>query len=310
MQILENSAQSSARLGANESQRILLSTYADGEFQYLADGMASDGQAIEDTVGDTLFAFLFKELSEQEGCDSKKEAARRVGVAIAQLQIIELALDKSVDRCPGYDMLMAGDTLLVQRIKRCEMLKSLRALVTDAKELRAIKTAMHHDYTSTDLELWNKRIAAAEGWLGAAEPFLPAVEDQIKERVGAQGEVKFHNRDLNDPRGYTPSQTPISLAGDRLGQIATALLAQSEPMASLSTAHLHVITRHRMVDGALSVHVYPNEHGGFSYVGETGDTLPEETELRHMILAARFAKLVWLKFDADAAVIPELPVFE
>ena len=302
-------AQLKTRLHTNDSQKIVLATYNDAAFLNLADTEV-DGQAIEDTVGDTLFAFLFKELSDQEDCDSTKEAARRVGVAIAQLQIVELALDNEVNRCPDFDMITAGDTFLAQRIKCCEMLKSLRALITDAKELRAIKTEMHHDYTSTDLELWDERITAAEGWLGAAEPFLPGIEDQIRWRGAAIDAVKSHERDLHDPRGCTPPPTPIPLPTESLNRIAAALLVRSEPLASVSTAHLSVVTRRKILDGTLSVHAYPNEYGCISFVGQTGDALPEEPEFHDIVLAARHAKLDWLKFDSDADVIPELPVFD
>ncbi len=89
-----------------------------------------------------------------------------------------------------------------------------------------------------------------------------------------------------------------------------SLLQQAEPLASLSVLHLAPISRHLLATGALSVHAYPNDYGGFVYVGVRGDTVPEEPDLKAIFEAARQAHLVWLKFDADAAVVDGLPVFD
>ena len=58
------------------------------------------------------------------------------------------------------------------------------------------------------------------------------------------------------------------------------LLRQAEPLASLSILHLTPISRHLLATGALSVHAYPNDYGGFVYVGAYGDAVPEEPELK------------------------------
>ena len=88
------------------------------------------------------------------------------------------------------------------------------------------------------------------------------------------------------------------------------LLQQAEPLASLSISHLTPASRHKLAEGRLSVHSYPNDYGGFVYVGVRGDNLPEEADLLAIFEVATRAELIWLKFDADAAVIDDLPVFE
>jgi hypothetical protein len=88
------------------------------------------------------------------------------------------------------------------------------------------------------------------------------------------------------------------------------LLQQAEPLASLSIAHLTPASRRMLAQGELSDHSYPNDYGGFVYVGVHGDQLPEEADLLVIVEIARRAELIWLKFDADAAVIDGLPVFD
>lgn len=89
-----------------------------------------------------------------------------------------------------------------------------------------------------------------------------------------------------------------------------ALLQQAEPLASLSISHLTPASRRKLAEGQLSVHSYPNEYGGFVHVGVRGDNLPDETDLLAIFDVAIRADLIWLKFDADAAVIDGLPVFD
>ena len=88
-----------------------------------------------------------------------------------------------------------------------------------------------------------------------------------------------------------------------------SLLQQLEPLASLSIAHLTPATRDKLASGTLSIPVYPNEYGGFVHVGVSGDGIPTEADLAHVFDVARKASLIWLKFDADAAIIDGLPLF-
>ena len=89
-----------------------------------------------------------------------------------------------------------------------------------------------------------------------------------------------------------------------------SLLQQAEPLASLSISHLTPASRQKLADGQLSVHSYPNDYGGFVYVGVRGDNVPEEADLRAIFDVAVRAGLIWLKFDADAEVVDDLPVFD
>lgn len=90
---------------------------------------------------------------------------------------------------------------------------------------------------------------------------------------------------------------------------AESLAKASEPLAVLSTAHLTPDTRTRLAEGKLSVLVYPNEYGGFIYVGDPAENNPTEPELKAVFEVAAQAGLVWLKFDRDAALVEGLPVF-
>lgn len=95
-----------------------------------------------------------------------------------------------------------------------------------------------------------------------------------------------------------------------MADTVSSLLQQAEPLASLSISHLTPASRHMLAEGRLSVHSYPNDYGGFVYVGVRGDNLPEETDLIAIFEVAMRAELIWLKFDADAAIIDGLPVFD
>ena len=89
----------------------------------------------------------------------------------------------------------------------------------------------------------------------------------------------------------------------------TSLHQQAEPLAALSSAHLTPATRHKLIANDLSVNAYPTAHGGFVYVGSPRYDIPTEADLATVFEAAELAGIVWLKFDADSAVIDGLPVF-
>jgi hypothetical protein len=73
----------------NPSQRVLLGTYANGEFAHV-----ETLQQVRD-AGDTLFLFLFLELSDAEDCDSLETACARVATAQGQLEDLLAALDRA-----------------------------------------------------------------------------------------------------------------------------------------------------------------------------------------------------------------------
>jgi hypothetical protein len=91
--------------------------------------------------------------------------------------------------------------------------------------------------------------------------------------------------------------------------IVTKLLDLVEPLAALSICHLTATTRQKLANDDLSVNVYPNDYGGFVYVGSPPYTVPAESDMATIFEAARLAGIVWLKFDSDAAIVEGLPVF-
>ncbi|WP_228403760.1 hypothetical protein [Diaphorobacter nitroreducens] len=107
--------------------------------------------------------------------------------------------------------------------------------------------------------------------------------------------------------------SPVQSTGDTDAQLASlrrSILACAEPMVALSTEHLHPDTRLRLAKGALSVVTYPNEYGGFVYVGTEGGNTPSEPELAAIFEVVRDADIVWIKFDRDTPVVEGLPTFE
>lgn len=90
----------------------------------------------------------------------------------------------------------------------------------------------------------------------------------------------------------------------------TSLLQLVEPLAAVSITHLLPATRRTLAAGELSVTAYPNEYGGFVYVGAPRFNVPAEAELAALFEIAGRAGIVWLKFDSDAGVVDGLPVFD
>lgn len=91
--------------------------------------------------------------------------------------------------------------------------------------------------------------------------------------------------------------------------IVTRLRQQAEPLAALSMAHLTPATRQKLMGNDLSVNAYPTTQGGFIYVGSPRYDTPTEADLAAVFEVAEQAGIVWLKFDADSALIDGLPVF-
>jgi hypothetical protein len=91
---------------------------------------------------------------------------------------------------------------------------------------------------------------------------------------------------------------------------AKNLLQHTERLASLSITHLTASTRKKLADDDLSVNAYPNEYGGFVYVGVPRYSVPTEADLATIFDVAEQAGIVWLKFDGDAAGIDGLPIYE
>lgn len=86
--------------------------------------------------------------------------------------------------------------------------------------------------------------------------------------------------------------------------------ANLEPCAAISIEHLRRATIDQL--GRYGV-CYANDYGGFYYVagvpGADDGTEDLPADLATVVLAARAAGLVWVKFDADAQRVPGLPVY-
>ncbi len=115
------------------------------------------------------------------------------------------------------------------------------------------------------------------------------------------------------PVAPTTTSATVQSSADADAQLASLrhrVLACVEPMIALSTEHLHPDNRQRLSDGALSVVTYPNEYGGFVYVGPESENAPAEPELAALFELVRSASIVWIKFDRDAPVVDGLATFE
>ena len=84
----------------------------------------------------------------------------------------------------------------------------------------------------------------------------------------------------------------------------------AEPLAALSISHLTPSTRQKLAADDLSVNAYPDEFGGFVYVGAPRYKVPAEADLATIFEVAENAGIAWLKFDSDAAIVDGLPVFD
>ncbi len=93
-----------------------------------------------------------------------------------------------------------------------------------------------------------------------------------------------------------------------IGALTRSLLRLTEPLVAISTAHLSGPTSQRLAEGSLSVAAYPNDYGGFVYIGAE-DSVPEEADLAAIFRIARPCGIVWIKFDADAPTVDGMPTF-
>lgn len=117
------------------------------------------------------------------------------------------------------------------------------------------------------------------------------------------------NQDSTTAASSVPAQSTAD-AETKLASPRESVLAHAEPLIALSTEHLHPDSRQRLADGMLSVVAYPNEYGGFVYVGQAEENEPTEPELAAIFEIARSANIVWIKFDRDIPVVDGLATFE
>lgn len=91
--------------------------------------------------------------------------------------------------------------------------------------------------------------------------------------------------------------------------LISCLRELAEPLLALSLAHLTPTTQHKLRNDMLTVNAYPTGCGGLVFVGAPRYRMPAEPDLARIFEAAEKAGIVWLKFDAEAAVIDGLPIF-
>ena len=83
----------------NGAQAAVLSVYATGDFQHLAESESNDDFVDEyETSGDGLLRFLMVELADKEGCDSVTEGLNRVQAAINDLETVKRMMEKCLDQ--------------------------------------------------------------------------------------------------------------------------------------------------------------------------------------------------------------------
>ncbi len=148
---------------------------------------------------------------------------------------------------------------------------------------------------------------------GYARTYGAAVPPEIRSAVRQICQLRFRESYLSAPtppsgRGEA-RPTPVPASASAAARLSQSLLKHAEPLVALSTRHLSPATLQRLADGRLSVLAYPNDYGGFVYVGEPHGSVPQEPELQTIVTLAQQAGLVWLKFDADAAEVDGLPTY-
>jgi hypothetical protein len=79
----------------NPAQRIALESYCGGEFDYLLS--ITKQEVLDHTLrecGDTLLAFIVKELADSEDCENTKDAIRRLDIAVSDINEVLNALER------------------------------------------------------------------------------------------------------------------------------------------------------------------------------------------------------------------------
>lgn len=88
-------------LTLNDAQRVVLRTYANGDFDHLGQiGTKEEFDRELDDCGDGLLKFLLVELSAQEDCDSLDTATQRVEFAIRDLSSVASAIEQHALEIP------------------------------------------------------------------------------------------------------------------------------------------------------------------------------------------------------------------
>jgi hypothetical protein len=87
----------------NRYQQIVVDGYADGEFAQVSTLAESE------QVGDGLFSFLLRELSDSEDCDSMESAIQRLEVVIKEANACLFLLEVEASKGPASNQYSASN---------------------------------------------------------------------------------------------------------------------------------------------------------------------------------------------------------
>ncbi len=145
---------------------------------------------------------------------------------------------------------------------------------------------------------------------GYARTYGAAVPPELRTEVRQICLLRFGESYVSEPGHGSDHGNPRPTSGPAAdASLAQSLLLHAEPLVTVSTRHLSPATLQRLASGQLSVHAYPNDYGGFVYVGDPQGNAPEEPDLLAIVSLAQQAGIVWLKFDADAMEVDGLPTY-
>lgn len=143
------------------------------------------------------------------------------------------------------------------------------------------------------------------GLVGDEEGNDCITETQARESLELTGSVNFEAKDCY--YSIEKQEVKTTAAQEAPG-------ASVEGMVAVCTSHVRPESLEWLLGGAAGAIVYPNEYGGFMYVGDPqthgaeGEKVPEEVKT-----IARWARqhgMAWVKFDPDGHVVPALETFE
>lgn len=149
---------------------------------------------------------------------------------------------------------------------------------------------------------------------GYAASYGLAVDEETRQNVLQICEQRFGSTFISLNTSCPTSQSKVEQsvvavcsALAPVSPTASQLQRHIEPLLAISIEHLRPETRQALANDALSTHAYPNEYGGFIYVGMS---TPKEPELAAIFEAVRCIDVVWIKFDVDAEVVEGFPTFD
>jgi len=157
----------------------------------------------------------------------------------------------------------------------------------------------------------NKKAAvdAVIGWCGErgllsdGDAGNDMTETQAREKLMRGESLVFENQECY----YSIEEQDV------LGEGGDTAPVPIEPLLAVSNAHVTPAALAWMEGGGSGSIFYPNEYGGFLYVGGPeprafGDAVPKE--IQAIAAWAREQGMVWVKFDPDGTDLAGMAVFE